>query len=105
MQPLGDTMEIAELWRYPVKSMAGERLPEAWLGVDGIPGDRRLYVVDGDGEIVSARTRPQLLAHPATLAEDGEVRVDGRPWRDPRVAAAVRAAAGPDARLVEATGP
>src|SRR3954453_10650058 len=98
-------MQIAELWRYPVKSMAGERLERAWLGVDGIPGDRRLYVVDGDGAIVSARTRPQLLGHRATLAEDGEVRVDGLPWRDPRVADVVRAAAGPDARLVQATGP
>jgi len=33
------------------------------------------------------------------------VHVDGLPWRDPRVADLVRAAAGPDARLVEATGP
>ena len=98
-------MQIAELWRYPVKSMAGEQLQSAWLGVDGIPGDRRLYVLDGNGAIVSARTRPQLLAHRATLDDDGEVRVDGLPWRDPRVAEIVRAAAGPDARLVEATGP
>jgi uncharacterized protein YcbX len=97
-------MQIAELWRYPVKSMAGERLDRAWLGIDGIPGDRRLYVVDGAGEIVSARTRPRLLGHRATLAADGEVHVDGLPWRDERVAAIVREAAGPDARLVEASG-
>jgi hypothetical protein len=98
-------MEIAELWRYPVKSMAGERLQRAWLGVDGIPGDRRLYVLDGRGEIVSARTRPRLLGHRATLGDDGGVLVDGLPWQSPEVAAAVRAAAGPDARLVEAAGP
>jgi uncharacterized protein len=104
MQPLDD-MRIAELWRYPVKSMAGERLPRAHLGVDGIPGDRLLYVVDARGEIVSARTRPRLLGHRATLAGDGEVLVDGLPWRSPEIAAAVRAAAGPGARLVEATGP
>jgi hypothetical protein len=98
-------MEIAEIWRYPVKAMAGERIPRAHLGVDGIPGDRRLYVVDGAGEIVSARTRPQLLGHRATLGDDGEVHVDGLPWSSAEVAAAVRAAAGPDARLVEAAGP
>lgn len=101
---LGDLMRISDLWRYPVKSMAGERLQDTALRVDGIPGDRVLYVVDGRGEILSARTRPSLLEHRATLDDDEDVLVDGRPWRSPEVAAAVRAAAGPDARLVSATG-
>src|SRR4051812_36307550 len=98
-------MHISELWRYPVKSMAGERLERTRLELDGIPGDRVLYVVDGRGEILSARTQPGLLGHRATLAADGEVLVDGLPWDSPEVAAAVRAAAGPDARLVRARGP
>jgi uncharacterized protein len=98
-------MEISELWRYPVKSMAGERLESTWLGPDGIPGDRVVYVVDGRGEILSARTKPRLLAHRATVGDDREVLVDGLPWKSPEVAAAVRDAAGPDARLVRATGP
>src|SRR4051794_6137372 len=97
-------MRIAELWRYPVKSMAGEPLAEAWLGAGGIPVDRQLYVVDGRRQIVSARTRPRLLGHRATVGADGDVLVDGLPWRSAEVAAAVRAAAGPDARLVEASG-
>jgi uncharacterized protein YcbX len=98
-------MQLAEIWRYPVKSMAGERLPRARLELDGIPGDRRLYVVDGHGQILSARTRPRLLAHRATVDRDGEVLVDGLPWRGPEVNAIVREAAGADARLVEAAGP
>ncbi len=98
-------MQISQLWRYPVKSMAGERLQRSWLGLDGIPGDRLLYVVDEHGEILSARTKPRLLGHRATLDRDGDVLVDGIPWRSPEVAAAVRAAAGPDARLVPAVGP
>jgi uncharacterized protein len=32
---------LAELWRYPVKSMAGERLEEAEVSWFGVPGDRR----------------------------------------------------------------
>jgi len=97
-------MQISQLWRYPVKSMAGERLQHAWLGVDGVPGDRVLYVVDGHGEILSARTKPALLGHSATLDGDGRVLVDGLPWQSPEVAAAVHAAAGSGARLVEAEG-
>jgi uncharacterized protein YcbX len=31
---------VASLWRYPVKSMRGEELPEAFLGFSGVYGDR-----------------------------------------------------------------
>src|SRR5918994_7541259 len=97
-------MHVAELWRYPVKSMAGERLERTDIGLDGIPGDRVLYVVDADGDILSARTRPLLLRHRATTGADGDVLVDGRPWDDPAIADAVEAAAGPGARIVPASG-
>ena len=97
-------MRISELWRYPVKSMTGERVERAHLGLDGIPGDRRLYVVDARDRILSARTKPRLLGHHATLAPDGDVLIDGLPWRSPEVASAVEAAGGPGARLVEAAG-
>jgi uncharacterized protein len=99
------SMEIAQLWRYPVKSMAGERLERTWLGTGGVPGDRVLYVIDERGQILSARTKPGLLAHRAAIGADGEVLVDGLPWRSPEAAALVRAAAGPGARLIEADGP
>lgn len=98
-------MHVAELWRYPVKSMAGEPLRETEVRVDGIPGDRALYVVDADGDILSARTKPALLRHRATIGDDGAALVDGRPWESPAVAADVEAAAGPGARIVPATGP
>jgi len=97
-------MRIGEIWRYPVKSMAGEQLAQAQLTPLGIPGDRVLYVLDARGEIVSARTRPQLLAHKATVTSDGEVLVDGLQWDDPRVRGAVERAAGRGATLVAATG-
>ncbi len=31
---------VESLWRYPVKSMRGEELPEAFLGFAGVYGDR-----------------------------------------------------------------
>ncbi len=53
---------VAEIRRYPVKSMGGERL--AAVGVDalGIAGDRRFAVRDvGSGKVVSAK-QPKLAA-------------------------------------------
>ena len=95
-------MYLAALWRYPVKSMAGERLEAAELGELGVPGDRALVVVDGRGRIQTARTRPALLRHHATLGVDGRVRVDGLDWESEEVAERVRAAVAPTARLVAA---
>jgi uncharacterized protein YcbX len=37
---------VSQLWRYPVKSMGGERLARATLTVRGIPGDRGWALFD-----------------------------------------------------------
>ena len=97
-------MWIAEIWRYPVKSMAGERLREAVVHADGLDGDRLVHVADHAGRVVTSRTRPRLLGHRAVLAPGGAALVDGRPWADPSVARDVEAAAGPGARLVAHDG-
>lgn len=94
-------MHLAEIWRYPVKSMAGESLEEAELTSSGVAGDR-LVQVRLDGRLVTARSRPRLLGHRARLGIGGELMVDGRPWADPAVAADVERAAGAGARLVRA---
>ncbi len=93
-------MWIAELWRYPVKSMAGERLETIEVREDGLLGDRLAYVVDGAGRVVTSRTRPRLLGHRGTRGPHGEPLVDGRSWSSPEVAADVVRAAGPGAKLV-----
>ncbi len=98
-------MHVAEIWRYPVKSMAGERLERAEVGPDGIAGDRIVHVSGPGGRVVTSRTHPRLLALHAALGSDGEPLVDGRPWTAPESAAAVRAAAGAEARLVRYDGP
>jgi MOSC domain-containing protein len=97
-------MRVDQIWRYPVKSMAGERLEHAELRREGIPGDRTLYVVDAHGRVLTARNHPRLLGLRAAVDAEGEVLVDGAPWYDPRTEAAVRAAAGEDAQLVPASG-
>lgn len=86
-------MWIAELWRYPVKSMAGEPVGRAEIITDGIVGDRVVHVRDLHGRVITSRARPALLGHKAVLGGDGEPLVDGRPWRSAAVRSDVRAAA------------
>ena len=97
-------MRLTALWRYPVKSMAGESLARASLRPDGIEGDRLVHVEDARGRVVTARRRPKLLGHRASL-ETGELLVDARPWQSEAVARDVEQAAGPGARLVSYDGP
>lgn len=93
-------MYVKEIWRYPVKSMAGEVLDAADVTQHGIAGDRIIQVRNGSGRIFTARTKPGLLRHRAVSGEDGDVLVDGRPWDTEQIAAEVAEAAGPGARLV-----
>jgi uncharacterized protein YcbX len=92
-------MKLAEIWRYPVKSMAGESLAAAELRAGGIEGDRVVQVWDERNRILTARTHPRLLAHRASLGDDGDPRVDGLPWADPEITRRVEAAAGSGSRL------
>ena len=68
-------MLVAELWRYPVKSLQGERLDAAALGADGIEGDRRFALFDPDtGLGLTARRVPELLFAAARLRGTGRPR-------------------------------
>jgi uncharacterized protein YcbX len=86
-------MHVSEIWRYPVKSLRGERLDAAEVRLDGIPGDRTVVVRAADGVVVTARNYPGLLGLNGTLGDDGEPLVDGSAWCDPRSLRAVRRAA------------
>ena len=93
-------MHVEEIWRYPVKSMGGERLQSARLTAAGIAGDRVVQVQHAPGRVATARTWPDLLGFKATLDAAGNPLIDGKPWNDPTVLAAVRKVVGPEARLV-----
>lgn len=97
-------MDVAEIWRYPVKTMAGEKLHRAALGPLGIEGDRVVHVEDSRGHVVTSRSHPRFLGHKGSLGPHGEVLVDGRPWDGPEVAAVVEDIAGPGAKLVRFEG-
>ncbi|MGH7611997.1 MAG: MOSC domain-containing protein [Candidatus Dormibacteria bacterium] len=88
-------MQLSELWRYPVKSLAGERLPAAELGLRGVPGDRGIATFEPQAtrpdEPVSARDRPALLRFRARTGSTGvEVAAvggdDWAGWECPEVA-------------------
>ena len=97
-------MHVAEIWRYPVKSMAGEQLQTAQLTATGIAGDRVIQVQNARGRTITSRTHPGLLGHRAVLDEGGVPLVDGRPWTDPTVLADIQQIAGPGAQLVNDDG-
>lgn len=62
--------EVTQLWRYPVKSLAGERLDHTEI-TDVIPGDRGWGIIDNaTGHLLSAKTVPALLHGSARLAGD-----------------------------------
>jgi uncharacterized protein len=69
-------VRVVELWRYPVKSLQGERLAEAAIDALGIAGDRRWALFDLDtGLGLTARRVPELLFASARLRDDGDVAV------------------------------
>jgi uncharacterized protein YcbX len=69
-------LRVAELWRYPVKSLQGERLTEAEAGREGLAGDRRWALFDpATGFGLTARRVPDLLFAGARLRLDGGVEV------------------------------
>ncbi|WP_281883759.1 MOSC domain-containing protein [Paenibacillus sp. YYML68] len=90
---------IQELYRYPVKSLAGEGLTRCTVEAYGVWGDRALAFGDpsktGGSRYYTAREIPQLLAYRAELSGEDEscdaasaVRVttpDGRVlgWEEP----------------------
>lgn len=96
-------LRVEGLWRYPVKSLAGEPIAGAVLTANGIPGDRIVHVRGPEGVRTSRRQHRMLGLH-GTLGLDGAPRVDGHHWDSPEALDLVRAAAGEDASLAAYDG-
>jgi uncharacterized protein YcbX len=97
-------MKVTEIWRYPVKTMAGEKLEQADVGRLGIEGDRVVHVQNARGRVVTSRSHPRFLGHRGSQGPHGEVMVDGRSWDSSEVAAEIVDIAGPGAKLVRYDG-
>jgi hypothetical protein len=91
------------LWRYPVKSLAGEPIESALLTPQGIPGDRIVHVRGPEG-VRTSRRQHRLLGLHGTLGADGVPLVDGVRWDSPEVLDKVKQAAGSDAWLAAYDG-
>jgi uncharacterized protein len=69
-------MRVVGLWRFPVKSLQGERIEEAELGAEGIEGDRRYAFFDVDtGYGLTARRAPEMLFTSTRTTPDGAVEI------------------------------
>jgi uncharacterized protein YcbX len=76
---------VVGLWRYPLKSARGERLPHADVTAGGVIGDRVWAAVDQDGQVVSAKHPArgarllQVRSHYRNGSGDTVVRLPGGP--------------------------
>lgn len=102
-------MEISALWRYPIKSLGGERLEVAPVEARGIVGDRGWAVIDPDGKLGSGKSSSRfraidgLLHLSAVIGAAGVPEVTGPfgrlPVDDPALAPALSAHLGAELRV------
>ncbi|HSP09876.1 MAG TPA: MOSC N-terminal beta barrel domain-containing protein [Candidatus Dormibacteraeota bacterium] len=102
---------IEEIWRYPVKSMAGERVQSCLAGENGLEGDRRWALVDGApnraGKLLTIRQHERLMTYRARLVGQGvEVTTPGGAVRplDDRLIAELAAESGRPLQLRDHPG-
>jgi uncharacterized protein YcbX len=101
--PCIQPFHVAGLWRYPVKTLAGEAIHEALVTADGIPGDRVVHVRGPEG-LRTSRRHYKLLGLHGTLSDDGVPRIDGHRWDSAAGLKLVQTAAGDDAELMAYDG-
>ncbi|MGV1751637.1 MOSC domain-containing protein [Agrobacterium sp. CG674] len=72
-------MRITELNIYPLKSGRGISLSESLIAPEGLPGDRRLMLIDPSGQFITQRELPDI-ASIITQAEQGgySLSIDGK---------------------------
>ncbi|MGB3798659.1 MAG: MOSC N-terminal beta barrel domain-containing protein, partial [Lewinella sp.] len=69
-------MRVSALYRYPVKSLGGERLPEIVAAERGFGDDRRWMLVDTSGQFISQRQHHHLTTISASIAGPSGLRLE-----------------------------
>lgn len=105
---------LLELWRWPVKGMAGERMPSVRVAACGVGGDRAHAVLSPEGRPLTGADVPALeqwsAAYPFNIGANVDpaspphaivVSPSGRGyvWGDPRLVAALEDCLGRPVRL------
>ena len=98
-------MYLKEIWRYPVKSMAGERIEQSEVGPLGIAGDRQILVLGSNGRVLTARTYPKLLGLKGSLNGEGMALVSGHHWDSKEANSLVEETLGQKVKLIRHEGP
>jgi uncharacterized protein len=99
-------MHVSEIWRYPIKSLKGERLNQTELTNFGIPGDRQIAVIRTiNGRFLTSRSRPKLLALQGSINTDGVPTINGHRWDSAEALQLVREAAGEPVTLQHIPAP
>ena len=81
------SLHVKGLWRYPVKTLAGEPVEMAHLAPAGIPGDRIVHVRGPEG-VRTSRRHYRLLGLKGITGAFGSMREIGQciqvsNWRPP----------------------
>lgn len=106
-------MNIAEIRRYPVKSMGGEALPSVEVDTRGLVGDRWFSVVDTDGKLASGKNSrrfrrfDEVFEYRASMTGDDALVVGpSGSWRvgDPELDRALIQHWGAEVRVQRETG-
>jgi uncharacterized protein len=99
-------MHVAELWRYPVKSMRGELLQEAEVLETGMRGDREIVALSAKRQrVITSRTHHRLLGLQGGISpETGNATIEGIPWDDLAAHELVEHAAGEAVELLHVPG-
>lgn len=106
-------MKLAEIRRYPVKSMAGESVTSAAIDSRGLAGDRWYAVTDGVGRLGSGKNSrrfrrfDEIFSYRAAMAGGGaEVVGSAGSWRagDPELDRVLSADLGAEVRIQRETG-
>jgi len=62
---------LTQIWIYPIKSLAGIRLPKANVMGKGLRYDRRWMLVDEQGRFLTQREHPEMALFSVSMGPDG----------------------------------